>query len=112
MKSIVYGDRFVGLSDAFYITLVSIGIVFLVLILICLFVSCMKFIPKAKEAVEETKKIQKPQIETNSVRSEEKAEKINYEDENIRLVIMVASMEAAQEDENAWIRVRSVREIV
>ena len=36
---------------------------------------------------------------------------IDYEDEFVRLAIMVASMEAAAEDENAYIRVRCVRKI-
>lgn len=114
MKSIVYGDGFVGMSDAIYITLVSIGIVFLVLLLICLFVFCMKFIPQEKQekqAVKEVQKIVQPQA-VGKEEVSEPAGSINYEDENVRLAMMVASMEAAQEEDNAWIRVRSVREIV
>lgn len=120
MKSIVFGDSFVGLSDAIYITLVSIGIVFSVLILICFFVSCMKYIPKAKEEGKDMKKsgsapvAAKAPVAKVETKSEvvESQQVINYEDEKVRLAIMVASMEAAQEDENAWIRVRSVREII
>ena len=43
---------------------------------------------------------------------EEEKQEINYEDEKIRLALMVASMEAAAEEENAWIKIRSVKEIV
>lgn len=116
MNSIIFGDRFVSVSDSLYITVVSMAIVFSVLVLICLFVSCMKYIPQEKQEKKEGKKATG---KANSVAPkvvatprEEKKEMIHYEDENVRLAIMVASMEAAAEDENACIKIRSVREIV
>lgn len=116
MKSIVFGDNFVSFSDSLYITVVSMSIVFFVLILICFFVSCMKFIPQGEEkTVEKSKKKETATVaapKANTVETAAALTNINYEDERVRLAIMVASMEAAAENENAYIRVRSVREIV
>ncbi|HEY4532997.1 MAG TPA: OadG family protein [Fusobacterium sp.] len=110
MNNIIFGDRFVSVSDSLYITAISMSIVFSVLVLICFFVACMKYIPQAK-AVKNTavKEVQKPTRIPEQAGNEQE---INYEDENIRLALMVASMEAVAEEENAWIKIRSVREII
>ena len=49
MNSIIFGDKFVSFSDSLYITVISMSIVFSVLVLICFFVACMKYIPQEKE---------------------------------------------------------------
>ena len=111
MNSIIFGDKFVSFSDSLYITVISMSIVFSVLVLICFFVACMKYIPQEKE----TEKISKKKAKTSTIlpqKMEEEKQEINYEDEKIRLALMVASMEAAAEEENAWIKIRSVKEIV
>ncbi len=111
MNSIIFGDRFVSFSDSLYITVVSMSIVFSALVLICFFVSCMKYIPQEK-VVEKisTKKRETTKVVPQTMKEEK--QEINYEDENIRLALMVASMEAAAEDENAYIKIRSIKEIV
>lgn len=111
MNSIIFGDKFVNFSDSLYITVISMSIVFSVLVLICFFVACMKYIPQEKE----TEKISTKKAKTSTIlpqKMEEEKQEINYEDEKIRMALMVASMEAAAEEENAWIKIRSVKEIV
>lgn len=112
MKSIIFGNNPVSLTDSLYITLVSMAIVFGVLIIISLVLNLMKYIPEDKKMDgKKALKKQKSTVDSNKTVPNEAKAVINYQDEKVRLAIMVASMEAAAEDENAYIRVRSVKEI-
>lgn len=117
MKSIIFGDHPVSFLDSIYITVVSMTIVFAVLVIISVVLYFMKYIPSdEKEAKGKEQKNAGGSSPANTVLqsaqgSIETSQKIDYEDEFVRLAIMVASMEAAAEDENAYIRVRSVKQI-
>ena len=52
MNSIIFGDKFVSFSDSLYITVISMSIVFSVLVLICFFVACMKYIPQDTSGID------------------------------------------------------------
>ncbi|MGF7109177.1 OadG family protein [Treponema pedis] len=103
MKGFLTENGYIGITEAVYITSVSMAVVFVVLILISLIVSFMKYIPKEKTVSD--KKLKK-ETDTNTGKH-----RINYGDEKIRVAAAVAAMEAAGEKDGAVIHIRSVKEL-
>lgn len=110
--NIMYGNNHVGFGDAIFISIVSMAIVFLVLILISFLLSLLKFIPTEKKTVS---KENKKTVVTPSVNQTEKqVKKISAEDikdDRMLAAVAVAVMEAAGNTPNAYIRVKSIKEL-
>lgn len=110
--NIMYGNNHVGFGDAIFISIVSMAIVFLVLILISFLLSLLKFIPTEKKTVS---KENKKTVVTPSVNQIEKqVKKISAEDikdDRMLAAVAVAVMEAAGNTPNAYIRVKSIKEL-
>lgn len=110
--NIMYGNNHVGFGDAIFISIVSMAIVFLVLILISFLLSLLKFIPTEKNTVS---KENKKTIVTPSVsQTKKQVKKISAEDikdDRMLAAVAVAVMEAAGNTPNAYIRVKSIKEL-
>lgn len=110
--NIMYGNNHVGFGDAIFISIVSMAIVFLVLILISFLLSLLKFIPTEKKTVS---KENKKTVATPSVsQTEKQVKKISAEDikdDRMLAAVAVAVMEAAGNTPNAYIRVKSIKEL-
>ena len=110
--NIMYGNNHVGFGDAIFISIVSMAIVFLVLILISFLLSLLKFIPTEKKTVS---KENKKTVVTPSVNQTEKqVKKISAEDikdDRMLAAVAVAVMEAAGNTQNAYIRIKSIKEL-
>lgn len=104
MKSIIFGKSTpVSLVDSLYITIVSLSMVFFILILISMLLYLLKYLPQEKQNI---KKEQVKEVKNNTRIKPE-----DVKDEKMRIALMVASIECAKENENAFIRVKSIREI-
>jgi len=117
--NIMYGNNHVGFGDAIFISTVSMAIVFLVLILISFLLSLLKFIPTEKNTVskENKKTVVTPsvsQTEKSVSQTEKQVKKISAEDikdDRMLAAVAVAVMEAAGNTPNAYIRVKSIKEL-
>ncbi len=116
MKSIIYGNSVVNISDSLYITVVSMLTVFLILFVISICLHLFKFIPKEKEAVNSN--LKKNDTAKKSVEKTEKEEKLDfenlknkYDDERIALAIMTACIDASEEIGIENIKINYVKEI-
>ena len=106
MNSSIFGNSVISLGDSIFITVVSMGIVFFILVLISAILSAFKFIPAEKKVeVAETKKSVAAPVVENRFRPED------IKDENMLVAMMVASIEASKNNENAYIRVKSIKEL-
>ncbi|MCJ8342764.1 MAG: OadG family protein [Cetobacterium sp.] len=107
MNSSIFGNSVISLGDSIFITVVSMAIVFFILVVISAVLSTFKYIPAEKKEVKpETKK---PVAPTPVVEKRFSPEDIK--DENMLVAMMVASIEAAKNNENAYIRVKSIKEL-
>lgn len=107
---IIYGDSPISLGDSLWVTIISMLIVFLVLVLISFILSFLKYITSEKKEI----KTVKSSTESNTVVSLSESRKLKPEDikdDKMLAAVSVAVMEAAGEIENAYIRIKSIREI-
>ena len=102
---IIYGDSPITFGDSLIITVVSMLTVFLVLILISFILSLLKYIPSEKKLSENKKVAVKPLENEFHVYSE------NIKDEKMLAAVAAAVIDAVGETDNAYIKVRSIREI-
>lgn len=110
--NIMYGNNHVGFGDAIFISIVSIAIVFLVLILISFLLSLLKFIPTEKNTV--SKENKKTVVTPSVSQTKKQVKKISAEDikdDRMLAAVAVAVMEAAGNTPNAYIRVKSIKEL-
>lgn len=110
--NIMYGNNHVGFGDAIFISIVSMAIVFLVLILISFLLSLLKFIPTEKKTV--SKENKKTVVTLSVNQTEKQVKKISAEDikdDRMLAAVAVAVMEAAGNTPNAYIRVKSIKEL-
>lgn len=110
--NIIYGNNHVGFGDAIFISIVSMAIVFLVLILISFLLSLLKFIPTEKNTV--SKENKKTVVTTSVSQTKKQVKKISAEDikdDRMLAAVAVAVMEAAGNTPNAYIRVKSIKEL-
>ncbi len=118
---ILFGNSPITLLDSLFITVVSMAIVFFVLILISFILSLFKYIPSKEEPGTSKKQVNKPAANISGAGNQGSFGKDLYEgrkmtpedikDEKMLAAISVAVIEAAGETENAYIRVRSIKEI-
>lgn len=110
--NIMYGNNHVGFGDAIFISIVSMAIVFLVLILISFLLSLLKFIPTEKKTV--SKENKKTVVTPSVSQTKKQVKKISAEDikdDRMLAAVAVAVMEAAGNTPNAYIRVKSIKEL-
>ena len=100
---IIYGDSSITFGDSLIITVVSMLTVFLVLILISFILSLLKYIPSEKKVSENKKVAVKPLENEFHVSSETPLSGGKK--------VRPAVIDAAGETDNAYIKVRSIREI-
>lgn len=106
--------KYLSLLDSLLVTAICMGIVFLVLIIIAYILSLFEHIPKnlsnthkkniGQETINNAVKKSNDAIETTL-----NPEKIT--DENMVIAMLVASMEAAEENDGAYIKIRNIKEI-
>ena len=119
MKSILFGSSAVTFADAIYISAVSMLIVFFILFLISFMLSFFKYFSNFEGESEDNKKTNDNKIlekseKLSSEKELDKREKFSMEkikDETMLAAMMAALIEAAGENENCCIRVKSVKEI-
>ena len=110
--NIMYGNNHVGFGDAIFISIVSMAIVFLVLILISFLLSLLKFIPTEKKTV--SKENKKTVVTPSVSQTKKQVKKISAEDikdDRMLAAVAVAVIEAAGNTPNAYIRVKSIKEL-
>ena len=110
--NIMYGNNHVGFGDAIFISIVSMAIVFLVLILISFLLSLLKFIPTEKKTV--SKENKNTTVTPSVSQTKKQVKKISAEDikdDRMLAAVAVAVMEAAGNTPNAYIRVKSIKEL-
>ncbi|MBC2857375.1 OadG family protein [Cetobacterium sp. 2A] len=108
-SNIFGGDGMISLNSSLYITFVSMVIVFFVLILISAILSLFKYIPAEK--VEIKKSGTNAPTPAPVAVAEKSFNPEDIKDEKMLVAMMVASIEAASDDENAYIRVKSIKEL-
>ena len=115
MKSILFGNSAVTFSDAIYITVVSMLIVFFILFLISFVLSFFKYFSayEGKNADIENKKRSDGKIleKQQKLDSEQKFNMEKIKDETMMAAMMATLIEAAGDNKNSRIKIRSIREI-
>lgn len=109
---ILYGDAPITMLDSVFITIVSMSIVFFVLILISSILSLFKYISSEEGAAK--KSVRNVERESGIPETEDSGKRIGPEDikdEKMLAAVTVAVIEAAGETENAYIRVKSIKEL-
>lgn len=97
-------------ADSLFVTAVCMATVFIVLWLISGLLSLFKYIP-ADKATEIKKVTPKSAPVSNNKVEETSFNPDNIKDENMIVAMLVASIEAAEENEGAFIKVRNIKEI-
>lgn len=121
MKSILFGNSVVSFKDAIYITIVSMAIVFFVLLLISFVLSFFKYFSSKndKNNIPINKKLNKhneilENLDEFDKKKNEKYKKFNMEkikDETMLAALMAALIDASEDNENCYIKVRNIKEI-
>lgn len=111
MDTSIFGSEAITLADSLYITLISMGIVFFILIIISTVLSFFKYIPAPQKAVK-TKRKNVEKKEIKDVKEPQKRFDIaDIKDETMQVAMMVASIEASKDNEDSYIRVISIKEL-
>ena len=121
MKSILFGNSVVSFKDAIYITIVSMAIVFFVLLLISFVLSFFKYFSSKNDEnnIQINKKLNKhneilENLDEFDKKKNEKYKKFNMEkikDETMLAALMAALIDASEDNENCYIKVRNIKEI-
>ena len=121
MKSILFGNSVVSFKDAIYITIVSMAIVFFLLLLISFVLSFFKYFSSKndKNNIQINKKLNKhneilENLDEFDKKKNEKYKKFNMEkikDETMLAALMAALIDASEDNENCYIKVRNIKEI-
>lgn len=108
-------EKYLSLADSLLVTAICMGIVFVVLMIVAYILSLFKHIPKDTTNTQVKKEIlEKPKnnIAKNSKESIKAVFNPNeITDENMIVAMLVASMEAAENNDGAYIKIRNIREI-
>ncbi len=109
---ILFGDSPITMVDSLFITIVSMVIVFFVLLIISFILSLFKYIPSKEEPV----KVEKMGADmlSDATMSSVKGKRLGPEeikDEKMLVALLVSAIEAAGENQDAYIRVKSIIEI-
>ena len=121
MKSILFGNLVVSFKDAIYITIVSMAIVFFILLLISFVLSFFKYFSSKNDEnnIQINKKLNKhneilENLDEFDKKKNEKYKKFNMEkikDETMLAALMAALIDASEDNENCYIKVRNIKEI-
>lgn len=115
MKSILFGNSAVTFSDAIYITVVSMLIVFFILFLISFVLSFFKYFSAYEEKnvdIENKKRNDSKILEKQQkLDSEQKFNMEKIKDETMLAAMMAALIEAAGDNKDSRIRIKNIREI-
>ena len=121
MKSILFGNSVVSFKDAIYITIVSMAIVFFILLLISFVLSFFKYFSSKNDEnnIQINKKLNKhneilENLDEFDKKKNEKYKKFNIEkikDETMLAALMAALIDASEDNENCYIKVRNIKEI-
>ena len=119
MKSILFGNLAVTFTDAVYISIVSMLIVFFILFLISFMLSFFKYFSNFEGRSKDSKKTNDNKVmkKTEKLSNEgklDKKETFNMEkikDETMMAAMMAALIEAAGDNKNSRIKIRNIREI-
>ncbi|QUB96109.1 OadG family protein [Leptotrichia sp. oral taxon 218] len=121
MKSILFGNSVVSFKDAIYITIVSMAIVFFILLLISFVLSFFKYFSSKNDEnnIQINKKLNKhneilENLDEFDKKKNEKYKKFNMEkikDETMLAALMAALIDASEDNENCYIKVRNIKEI-
>lgn len=121
MKSILFGNSVVSFKDAIYITIVSMAIVFFILLLISFILSFFKYFSSKNDEnnIQINKKLNKhneilENLDEFDKKKNEKYKKFNMEkikDETMLAALMAALIDASEDNENCYIKVRNIKEI-
>lgn len=121
MKSILFGNSVVSFKDAIYITIVSMAIVFFILLLISFVLSFFKYFSSKndKNNIPINKKLNKhneilENLDEFDKKKNEKYKKFNMEkikDETMLAALMAALIDASEDNENCYIKVRNIKKI-
>lgn len=121
MKSILFGNSVVSFKNAIYITIVSMAIVFFILLLISFVLSFFKYFSSKndKNNIQINKKLNKhneilENLDEFDKKKNEKYKKFNMEkikDETMLAALMAALIDASEDNENCYIKVRNIKEI-
>lgn len=121
MKSILFGNSVVSFKDAIYITIVSMAIVFFILLLISFVLSFFKYFSSKNDEnnIQINKKLNKhneilENLDEFDKKKNEKYKKFNMEkikDETMLAALMAALIDASENNENCYIKVRNIKEI-
>lgn len=121
MKSVLFGNSVVSFKDAIYITIVSMAIVFFILLLISFVLSFFKYFSSKndKNNIQINKKLNKhneilENLDEFDKKKNEKYKKFNMEkikDETMLAALMAALIDASEDNENCYIKVRNIKEI-
>lgn len=96
--------RNITILKAIEITILSMGIVFFILGILTIILNFFKFI-KIKEKIEENNLVEKKKIETKKFTEQD------IKDENMKIAMMIASIEFSENYKNYKVRIKNVREI-
>ncbi|MGL5796832.1 MAG: OadG family protein [Cetobacterium sp.] len=96
----------ISVATSLEITLISMIVVFTILTILSFILSLFKYIPSAE--IENVKKSEQPILKTIE---KERFNPDNIKNEEMRVAMMVACIEAAGEDKDANIRVVGIKEL-
>ena len=109
MKSILFGNSAVTFSDAIYITVVSMLIVFFILFLISFVLSFFKYFSAYEE--KNTDIENKKRNDGKILEKQQKLDSEKIKDETMLAAMMAALIEAAGDNKDSRIRIKNIREI-
>ncbi|MGL5122714.1 MAG: OadG family protein [Fusobacteriaceae bacterium] len=99
----------ISIYESIIVTAICMGIVFSVLIVISGILTLFKFIPA--EIIAKKNTIEATKSESVLVAENRKINVDEIKEEKMVIAMLVASIEAAAENENAYIRVKGIREL-
>lgn len=113
MKTL-YGAN-ITLFDSLVITVLSLGIVFAILSIIAFILSQFKHISKDAVKTIESKNsknvVVKEKIKTQEGQKLDKIDSNSITDENMIVAMLIATIEASEEIDGAYVKVRSIKEL-
>lgn len=106
----------ISMVESLVVTAICMGVVFFVLIIISQILSLFKYIPgkdekKSVKSGNNGNVQRKANVAAVNNIQEKKFNPDDIKDENMQIAMLVASIEAAEENEGAYIKIRGIREI-
>lgn len=106
----MFGDN-ITIVKALEITIISMSIVFFILSILSYVLSLFKFIPQENQKKDDIEKNTEKQDKIVRSIKKEKFDISKIKDEKMLIAMMVATIEASNEEKNSTVRVIGIREI-